>query len=88
MRLLENHISPDGRFILICTEGLKVYELKKEGPEDEPKVVLEETKWTLPIKTEDIEPIELASRVRFEAKNVIRILTKDNRDILYELVPN
>lgn len=51
-------------------------------------MVFKETDWTLPIRTDDIEPAELASRVRFEAKNVIRILTKENRDILFELVPN
>ena len=68
--------------------GLKIYEFKKEGPEDDQMVVLQETDWTLPIKTDDFEPEELASRVRFEAKNVIRFLTKENRDILYELQPN
>ena len=52
------------------------------------KVVLKETDWTLPIRTDDIEYYELGSRVRFEAKNVIRILTKEDLDILFELVPN
>ena len=87
-RLIKNHISPDARFILICTHGLKIYKFKKEETEELPKIVLEETDWTLPIKTDDIEPLELARRVRFEANNIIRILTKENRDILYELVPN
>ena len=35
-----------------------------------------------------MEHLELASRVRFEAKNVIRILTKEGKDFLFELVPN
>ena len=50
--------------------------------------MLKETNWSLPIKTDDIEPVELATRVRFEANNVVRILTKEDRDILFELVPN
>ena len=39
----------------------------------------------LPIETEGIEHVELARRVKFESNNVIRILTQDNRDILFEL---
>ena len=27
--LIENHISPDGKYILTCTDGLKIYELTK-----------------------------------------------------------
>ena len=27
--LIENHISPDGKYILTCTNGLKIYELTK-----------------------------------------------------------
>ena len=44
--------------------------------------------WTIPIVTADWTPEELASRVRFESNDVIRIITEDERDILYELVPN
>ena len=75
MHLLENHISPDASFILICTQGLKIYELRKGGLKHQPKAVLRNTFWTLPLKMDDIEPLELARRVRFEAKNVIRVLT-------------
>ena len=35
-----------------------------------------------------MDPLELAKRVKFESNNVVRILTLDDRDILYELVPN
>ena len=48
-------------------------------------IVLEEKKWQLPIMTEEIEHVQLARRVKFESNNVIRILTQDNRDILFEL---
>ena len=44
--------------------------------------------WILPIRTDDLETGELFRRVRFEANNVVRILTKDNRDILYKLERN
>ena len=27
--LIENHISPDGKYFLTCTNGLKIYELTK-----------------------------------------------------------
>ena len=43
--------------------------------------------WTIPIYTADWEPEELAARVKFEKNNIIRIITEDERDILYELVP-
>ena len=76
MHLLENHISPDAKFILRCTDGLRIDELiKEEGPEVKPKAVLRDTYRTLPIRTNHIEPLELARQVRFEAKNVIRVLT-------------
>ena len=82
----ENHISPDGRYVLICTQGLKIYQFIKEQQEGKPKVSLQETGWTLPIKTDDMEHLELARRVRFEAKNVVRVLTREDRDILFELM--
>ena len=44
------------------------------------------TEWSMPSKIDDFEPVELARRVRFEAKNIIRILSKDNRDIMFQLV--
>ena len=46
---------------------------------------MEDTNWELPFETEDIPTVELATRVKFEANEIIRILTLDNRDILYEL---
>ena len=46
---------------------------------------MEEKDWQLPIMTEGIEHVELARRVKFESNNVIRVLTQDNRDILFEL---
>ena len=47
---------------------------------------MEEQKLQLPIMTEGIKHLELAKRVKFESDNVIRILTLDNRDILFELL--
>ena len=38
-----------------------------------------------PIKTNDMDKVELASRVKFESSSVIRFLTLDNRDILFKL---
>ena len=35
-----------------------------------------------------MDPIDLAKRVKFESNNVVRILTSDDRDILFELVPD
>ena len=48
---------------------------KEEGPEDKPKTLSEKADWYLPISRRDIEPLELARRVRFEEKNVIRVMT-------------
>ena len=42
--------------------------------------------WTIPIHTADWTPEYLAKRIRFESSSVIRIITEDQRDILYELV--
>ena len=83
--LIENHVSPDGRYVLECNKGLKIYEFKNEKRGDEDRIVLEEKDWQLPIMTEGIEHVELARRVKFESNNVIRVLTQDNRDILFEL---
>ena len=44
--------------------------------------------WKLPIKTNDLETVELASKVKFESNSIIRFLTRDNRDILYKLDEN
>ena len=41
--------------------------------------------WTLPIKTNDLDIVDLASRVKFESNSVVRYLTRSNRDILYKL---
>ena len=47
--------------------------------------MIEPTEWTIPLKTEEIEKVELASRVKFESNSVVRYLTRDKRDILYRL---
>ena len=44
--------------------------------------------WKLPIKTNDLETAELASKVKFESNSIIRFLTRDNRNILYKLDKN
>ena len=90
MHLAEHMLSPHGYYVLVCTNGLKVYKFERklegEGKEKRDKIVLVETEWEIPSKIDDFEPVELARRVRFEARNIIRILTKDNRDIMYQLV--
>ena len=68
-------MSPDGRYVLDCKDGLKIYELKNEKREHQDRIVLEERKWNLPITTKGIEHVELAKSVKFESNNVIRILT-------------
>ena len=85
MNLVENIISPHGRYVLICTNGIKIHKFKKEQNGAKDRIVLVETDWTLPSRIDDFETVELAERVRFEARNVIRILTEDNRDVMYQL---
>ena len=78
---MENHVSPDGKYLLSCTNGLSVYSFER-NPESK-DIRLKHCKWQLPIETKDIPMIELATRVKFEASDIVRILTLDNRDILY-----
>ena len=40
---LENHISPDGKYILICTEGLKIYKFTKETIGSSFKIMIKPT---------------------------------------------
>ena len=42
----------------------------------------------MPIDTRGMDAFELGKRVRFEANNIIRYLTKDHRDILFLLLPD
>ena len=47
------------------------------------------TGWHLPIYSDHIDDkVELAKRVRFESNDMVRLLTRDDRDILYHLDPN
>ena len=39
----------------------------------------------LPFGSGEMETIDLAKRVKFESNKIIRFLTSNNRDILYEL---
>ena len=82
---LENHISPDGKNILICTEGLQIYKFVEEKIGSASKIIIKPTEWIIPINTDDMDKVELASRVKFESISVIRFLTRDKRDILYKL---
>lgn len=54
---MENHVSVDGKFVLDCKNGLKIHKFKVEKQGGREKIVLEEQKWQLPIKTEDIEHV-------------------------------
>ena len=93
--LVINHLSPNGKYIINCTDGIKVYEFKLEskkgdeaGPQDgssEEKIILKET-WKVPIFTDGMDVLEIARRVRFEASNIIRFRTRDSRDILFLLM--
>ena len=40
----------------------------------------------MPIDTRGMDAFELGKRVRFEANNLVRYLTKDNRDTLFLLL--
>ena len=95
--LVVNHLSPNGKYIINCTDGIKVYEFKLEskkgdeaGPQDgskEEKIILKEkTNWKVPIFTEGMDVLEIARRVRFEASNIIRFRTRDSKDILFLLL--
>ena len=56
--------------------------------ETQPHISLEETDWNVPIDSRGMDAFELCRRVRFEANNIIRFLTKDNRDTLFLLLPD
>ena len=79
-------ISPDGKYVIICSIGPKIHEFMKVHDGFKDKIALLEKDWTLPLTKDDLETGELFKRVRFEANNIIRVLTKDNRDILYKLI--
>ena len=83
--LLENHISPDGKHILIFTEGVKIYKFVEVKTGSQSKILIKPTEWIFPMRTDNIEKAELASRVKFESGSVIRYLTRSKRDILYML---
>ena len=69
----------------MCTDGLKIYKFKRQKQhEKQESIVLKLTEKAIPIKTDDFEIEELASRIKYESKSVIRFLTRDNRDILYQ----
>ena len=89
---MENHISPDGRYILHCVGGrLQILEFEKQVSKereviDHEVIGLQLKEWQLPIRTDDVEPMELAIRVRFESNNVIRFFKPGyNRDLLFAL---
>jgi len=48
-------------------------------------LIAEMTEWELSLQTKDIDPEELSRRTKFESNDIIRIVTKDKRDILYRL---
>ena len=66
--------------------GLRILEFKREKTFQHEVIVLQETEWTLPIDTNNLDPLELATRVRFESNNVVRFITTiTDRDLLYSL---
>ena len=69
---------------MVCTKGLKIYKFVEEGD----KIVIRPTGWTIPLRTNEMDRLELASRVKFESNSVIRFLTRDKRDILFRLDGN
>ena len=84
--LLENHVTPDGKYLLICDNGINLYEFKRKKELDTDQIVLEKKEdFSLPMRTNDFENAELATRIRFESKYVIRYLSLDKRDILFKI---
>ena len=74
---------------MICSDGIKIYEFtKSQDSSDSPKIELHPTNWQMPINTDDIDSLKLARRVRFESNDMVRFLTRDDRDILYHLDSN
>ena len=85
---IDNHLSPDGKYCLSCIKGLQIYELVEERQNNHKSIAMKLKEWTLPLRTDDFDKVELASRVRFESNSVIRFVTRDNRDLLYKLHKN
>lgn len=73
-----------------CFGGaLRVYEFEKQYTSEEEVVVLVPKEWELPVRTDDLEPMDLARRVKFESNNVIRFFKPGyNRDMLFYLEPD
>ena len=46
---------------------------------------MKKKEWELPLRTNEYQTIDLAKRVKFESNKIIRFLTPNNRDILFEL---
>ena len=46
---------------------------------------MKKKEWELPLRTDEYQTIDLAKRVKFESNKIIRFLTPNNRDILFEL---
>ena len=90
--IIENHVSPDGRYVLEIDpkNSLIIHEFKIDETleiDEDNCIVLDQQKWGLQLKR-GISHLELAKRVKFESNNVIRFLTQDNRDILFEMSPD
>ena len=84
-RTIINQVSPDGKFFISCKKGIEFFELTAEKEYAEGAVFLKRKEWSIPLKTDDIDPAELEYRVRFETNSIVRYVNRDNRDILYQL---
>ena len=78
--------------MMFSEDGLKIAKLKRskirkeeEQTEQVDGLIAEMTEWELSLQTKDIDPEELSRRTKFESNDIIRIVTKDKRDILYRL---
>ena len=80
-----NHVSTDGKFLIVFNSGIKINELVIENKDGKETLKMKPTEFANPIRTDGLEDKELATRVKFESNSVFRFLTPDNRDILYRL---
>ena len=63
---LHRNISPDGRHILVCKNGLKIYKFIYRKNDGEEEADIEPTEWIIPFSTKEYNTQELAQRVKFE----------------------
>lgn len=82
----EQHISPNSQLIMLFRDDKMYISRFKKIVNGGVKVLgVHPATKPVEIETSDMTHTEIAERVKFESSDVIRFLTRDNRDILYKL---